>query len=64
MLTAMFLRPLVIRNTLWTPDGPNRLIHLRLDMVLHTISAKDVPAARDGNRKIHEIFIHADHTME
>ena len=64
MLTAMILRPTVVRNTRRTPNGPDRLGHLRLNVFVHAVPAEDVATASDGSRKIHNIRIHADHTIE
>jgi len=60
----MFLRPAVVRNTHRTPNRPDRLAHLRLDMFLHTVSAEDVAAAPDGSGILLGVLLDADYTIE
>jgi hypothetical protein len=64
MLTAMFRCPAVVRNARGTPNGPRTLIHLRLHMVPHAVSAEDVAAASDERRIVLVILLHADDTVE
>jgi len=64
MLTAILLLPAAVRNTQRTPNRPHRLVHLRLNVFLHTVPAEDVAAAPDRSRIILGVLLHADQTFE